>query len=92
MINTIPKTETKIVMAIAIIKADIEIQITVIMEKEITAKILIVMIKFPITKSQMNIINNILQNKTNQHMVNKLMRIKNLIIKMEIINRMINII
>lgn len=92
MINTIPKTETKIVMAIAIIKADIEIQITVIMDKEITAKILIVMIKFPITKSQMNIINNILQNKTNQHMVNKLMRIKNLIIKMEIINRMINII
>jgi len=92
MINTNPKTETKIVMTIAIIKADIEIQITVIMEKEITAKILIVMIKFPITKSQMNIINNILQNKTNQHMVNKLMRIKNLIIKMEIINRMINII
>jgi hypothetical protein len=92
MINTIPKTETKIVMTIAIIKADIEIQITVIMEKEITVKILIVMIKFPITKSQMNIINNILQIKTNQHMVNKLMRIKNLIIKMEIINRMINII
>ena len=92
MINTNPKTETKIVMTIAIITADIEIQITVIMEKEITAKILIVMIKFPITKSQMNIINNILQNKTNQHMVNKLMRIKNLIIKMEIINRMINII